>query len=147
QRLDVQVESADAEDVVRELATAGDRPDVVIVNPPRRGITPGTRAGIARLAPSLVAYVSCEPRTLARDISDLSRHGLARREAVPFDMMPLTEEVEALAMLAPGEPPLPEILYEDDALIAVVKAPHEPTTPQGEHAGSLLHRVRRIPGA
>jgi 23S rRNA (uracil1939-C5)-methyltransferase len=147
QRLEVQVEAADAEDIVRELVTSGERPDVVIVNPPRRGISPATRAAIARLAPSLVLYVSCEPWTLARDLSDLGRHGLAVRAVAPFDMMPLTEEVEALATLGPGEPPLPEVLYEDEALIAVVKAPHEPTIPQGEHAGSLLGRVRRKPGA
>jgi 23S rRNA (uracil1939-C5)-methyltransferase len=147
QGIDVQVESADAEDVVRELSTRGERTDVVIVNPPRRGISPGTRAAVARLAPALFLYVSCEPVTLARDLADLSRQGLLPTGVEPFDMMPLTEEVEALATLVPGEPPLPSILHEDEELVAVVKAPHEPTIPQGEHARSLLARVRRIPDA
>jgi 23S rRNA (uracil1939-C5)-methyltransferase len=61
--------------------------------------------------------------------------------------MPLTEEVETLAVLVPGEVPAPEVLYRDEELLAVAKAPHEPTTPQGEHDGSLLHRVKRLGGA
>src|SRR5262249_29871924 len=52
-----------------------------------------------------------------------------------------------LALVVRSEPPLPDILHEDEHFVAVVKAPHEPTTPQGEHPGSLLSRVRRLPGA
>jgi 23S rRNA-/tRNA-specific pseudouridylate synthase len=43
--------------------------------------------------------------------------------------------------------PEPEVLFSDETLIAVAKAPHEPTIPQGEHEGSLLARVRRLPNA
>jgi 23S rRNA (uracil1939-C5)-methyltransferase len=132
---------------VHEAIVASERPDVVVVNPPRRGLSPATRAGIARLAPELVVYVSCEAVTLGRDLADFARHGLALRALTPFDMMPLTEEVESLAILSRAEPPLPEVLHEDEHLVAVVKSPHEPTTPQGEHAGSLLERVRRLEGA
>ena len=144
QRLPVRVEATDAADAVHAAIVASERPDVVIVNPPRRGLSPAARAGIARLAPELVVYVSCEAVTLGRDLADFARHGVALHSLTPFDMMPLTEEVESLAVLVRAEPPSPEIIYQDERLIAVVKPPHEPTTPQGEHAGSLLDRVRRL---
>jgi 23S rRNA-/tRNA-specific pseudouridylate synthase len=85
--------------------------------------------------------------TLGRDLADLARHGLAPRSLSPFDMMPQTEEVESLAVLERAECPLPAVLYQDERLVAVVKSPHEPTIPQGEHGSSLLDRVRRLEGA
>jgi 23S rRNA (uracil1939-C5)-methyltransferase len=147
QRLDLRVDANDAADAVHEAIVASERPNVVIVNPPRRGLSPAVRAGIARLSAELVLYVSCEPVTLGRDLADFARHGLAVRTLTPFDMMPLTEEVESLAVLGRAEPPLPFVLHEDERLIAVMKSAHEPTTPQGEHAGSLLERVRRLDDA
>jgi 23S rRNA (uracil1939-C5)-methyltransferase len=120
---------------------------VVVVNPPRRGLSPATRAGIARLAPELVVYISCEPSTLGRDLADLARHGLSPRSLAPFDMMPLTDEIESLAVLVRAERPVPTVLYEDDELVAVLKAPHEPAIRQGEHTISLLDRVRMLDGA
>jgi 23S rRNA (uracil1939-C5)-methyltransferase len=62
-------------------------------------------------------------------------------------MIPLTDEVETVAVLARGEVPPPRVLYEDGEVLVVDKASHEPTAPQGEYAGSLLARVRQIPGA
>ena len=62
-------------------------------------------------------------------------------------MIPLTEEVEAVAVLCLAEPARPRVLYEDGEILVVDKGPHEPTMPQGEYAGSLLARTRRIPGA
>src|SRR6185369_7878290 len=82
-----------------------------------------------------------------RDLWDLNRLGLGAEKLAPHDMMPLTDEVETLTVLRPTAPPLPEILFEDEALIAVAKVPHESTIPQGEHDGSLLQRVRELPGA
>lgn len=147
QSLDVTVEAADATRATRSFADAARRFDVVIVNPPRRGLSPALRIDLARLSPTLLVYVSCEPATLARDLADLSRRGYAADELRPFDMMPLTREIETVAVLAPSRVPLPEVLFADAELIAVNKAPHEPTTPQGEHESSLLDRVRRLPDA
>jgi 23S rRNA (uracil1939-C5)-methyltransferase len=147
QRLDVRVEATDAADAVHDAIVSAERPDVVIVNPPRRGLSPATRAGIARLSPELVVYISCEPLTLGRDLADFARHGILPRSISPFDMMPQTAEVESLAVLERAEPPLPAVLYQDERLVAVVKSPHEPTIPQGEHSGSLLDRVRRLHAA
>ena len=61
-------------------------------------------------------------------------------------MIPLTDEVETVAVLRRAAVPAPRVLYEDDEILVVDKGPHEPTTPQGEYAGSLLARVRRLPG-
>jgi 23S rRNA (uracil1939-C5)-methyltransferase len=147
QGLELRVEAADAAEAVQRALRDGYQPDVVIVNPPRRGLSAAVREVIPRLSPRLVIYVSCEPLTLARDLADFARRGYAARSVAPFDMMPLTQEVEGLALLVRSEPPLPEIVYEDERFVAVVKSPHEPTTPQGEHPGSLLSRVRRLAGA
>ncbi len=61
-------------------------------------------------------------------------------------MIPLTEEVETVAILEPASPVAPRVLYEDTEAIAVEKTPYEPTIPHPEHPGSLLDRVRRLPG-
>ncbi|HEX4445789.1 MAG TPA: methyltransferase domain-containing protein [Polyangiaceae bacterium] len=128
-------------------ADAPERFDAVVVNPPRRGTTPKVREALARLEPSLVAYVSCDPDTLARDLAHLARLGYAAGAVQPIDMIPLTDEVETVALLARAPIPAAHVLHQDDAVLVVDKAPHEPTVPQGEYAGSLLARVRRIPGA
>jgi 23S rRNA (uracil1939-C5)-methyltransferase len=147
QNLKVTVVAGDAAEHAALLAGRGRRFDAIVVNPPRRGLPPGLRADLARLAPKALVYVSCEPLTLARDLADLARRGMAPESIVPYDMMPLTEEVETLAVLGARAVPLPEVLFADEHLIAVAKAPHEPTTPQGEHLGSLLDRVRMLDGA
>lgn len=139
--------AGDAAVVAADLAADGTRVDAVVVNPPRRGCAPEVRFALAALAPSVIAYVSCDPETLARDLAHLARLGYATEHAQPYDMIPLTDEVETLALLHRAPLPAPRILYEDDTLLAVEKAGHEPTTPQGEYASSLLARVRRLPGA
>lgn len=139
--------AADATQMSVVLASNAEPFGAAVVNPPRTGLTPALRAALAALRPASVHYVSCEPRTLARDLSDLSVRGMLARSVVPFDMMPQTAEVEALVELVPGEPPAPRVLFSDDALIAVEKPPHLPTTPQSEHALSLLDLVRARLGA
>jgi len=147
QQLDeVHAIAGDAADIAADLAGSGARVDAVVVNPPRRGCAPEVRAALAALAPRVAVYVSCDPETLARDLAHLARLGYRTEHARPFDMIPLTDEVETLAVLHRAPPPTPRVLFADDTLIAVEKAAHEPTTPQGEHAGSLLARVRRLPG-
>jgi 23S rRNA (uracil1939-C5)-methyltransferase len=136
----------DAASALGSLAGRGARFDVAVVNPPRRGMEPAARQALARLLPPVIAYVSCDPVTLARDLAHFARLGWLAERLQPLDMIPLTAHVETVAVLRHGEPPLPPVLYEDDDVVAVAKSPHEPTTPQGEHASSLLDRVRRIPG-
>jgi 23S rRNA (uracil1939-C5)-methyltransferase len=121
--------------------------DAVIVNPPRRGLAALVRDLIARAAPRAIAYVSCDPDTLARDLEHLRRLGYAAQQLAPVDMIPQTDEVETFAWLQRAPIPAPSVLYEDDEIIAVDKAPHEPTTPQGEYGSSLLARVHVLDGA
>jgi 23S rRNA (uracil1939-C5)-methyltransferase len=129
----------DAGVVTRGLAADGARWDVVVVNPPRRGLTPEVRRAVATLALARIAYVSCEPTTLARDLAHFARLGWAPSSLRPYDMIPLTDEVETLAILSPAPAPPPVVLHEDDDLVVVAKEAHEAT-----HA--LVTRVRDLVG-
>jgi 23S rRNA (uracil1939-C5)-methyltransferase len=135
-----------SEVLAKSAREPGERSPLLVVNPPRRGIAPLVREQIAQIAPRAIAYVSCDPETLARDLDHLSRAGYAPVSLHPLDMIPLTEEVETVAILEPRTPPVPRIAYQDDEVVIVEKMPHEPTTPQGEYRGSLLARVKRLPG-
>jgi len=135
-----------ASDVTRALTDLSRRHrpfDAAVVNPPRRGVHPSARQALASLGPETIAYVSCDPETLARDLDHLARLGFRATELLPFDMIPLTGHVETLAVLRRAAAPAPRALYEDDDVIAIVKSPHEPTTPQGEHTTSLTRRVQQ----
>jgi 23S rRNA (uracil1939-C5)-methyltransferase len=87
-----------AGDVAAELR-ALDRADVVVLNPPRKGCEPAVLDEAARLGPRVIAYLSCDPDTLARDLALLAGRGYALRSVTPFDMLPHTPHVEALAVL------------------------------------------------
>jgi 23S rRNA (uracil1939-C5)-methyltransferase len=91
--------------------------------------------------------VSCDPDTLARDLDHLARLGFTISTLRPLDMIPLTDEVETIALLRRIGAPVPRVVYEDDEILIVEKGAHEPTTPQSEYASSLLQRARRLPGA
>ncbi|MGD0524985.1 MAG: pseudouridine synthase [Polyangiaceae bacterium] len=147
QGLDVEAECADVSGALRGMVEGRARFDAVAVNPPRRGMSPVAREWLSRLEAPLVAYVSCDPETLARDLDHLARLGYATATLRPLDMIPLTDEVETVALLRRSGVPLPRIAHDSAELLVVEKGPHEPTLPQGEYAGSLLARVRRIPGA
>jgi 23S rRNA (uracil1939-C5)-methyltransferase len=147
QELDVQVECADVGESLRALWQRRERFDAAVLNPPRRGTSPATREWLARLEPRTIVYVACDPETLARDLDHFARLGYAASSLQPLDMIPLTEEVESVAVLHRTSPPAARIVYEDAQILVVEKGPHEPTMPQGEYAGSLLARVRRIAGA
>lgn len=121
--------------------------DAVIVDPPRRGLTPEVRLGITRVGARCLVLISCEPSTLARDLSHLRRLGYAATQALPWDLLPQSEAVESLVCLEPVALLPAQVLYEDQQLIAVDKPAFLPTTPQGEHHSSLLDAVRRLPGA
>lgn len=147
QGLDVEADCSDVASALRSLVEARARFDAVVVNPPRRGTSPVAREWLARLEPAVVVYVSCDPETLARDLDHFGRLGYAATALRPLDMIPLTDEVETVAVLRRSGVPLPRVVYEDRDVIVVDKGPHEPTVPQGEYSGSLLARVRRLPRA
>lgn len=142
----VSTRADDAALAVEDLCDAGERFDAVIVNPPRHGLPKDVREGLARLAPRCVVYVSCDPATLARDLSHLSQLGLRARRVEPFDMMPLSASIECFALLEPAPAPPLRVVYEDEQLLVVDKPPHLPTTPQSGRADSVLSRAMRERG-
>ena len=147
QGLPVRAEAADVSVSLRRLAEDRTPFLAAVVNPPRRGMSPLARELIARLDVATLAYVSCDPDSLARDLDHLSRLGFTVSTLRPLDMVPLTEEVETIALLRRVGAPMPKVAYEDEEVLIVEKGPHEPTAPHFEYASSLLHRARRLPGA
>lgn len=85
------------EDVLPSLPLAG--ASVVVVNPPRSGLAPSVAGALADARPPCLLYVSCDPRTLARDLAVWRRAGLELRGVTPYDLMPQTPHVEALAVV------------------------------------------------
>jgi 23S rRNA (uracil1939-C5)-methyltransferase len=147
QGLTVEAVCADVASALRTLNGRRRQFDAAVVNPPRRGTSPAAREELARLGPTVIVYVSCDPETLARDLAHFARLGYETTSLQPLDMIPLTEEVETVAVLRRAVAPTPAVLYDDEGALVVDKSPHEPTTPQADHGGSLLARVRRIAGA
>jgi 23S rRNA (uracil1939-C5)-methyltransferase len=146
QSLALRAVAADAAAFLEAATRAGERYDAVLVNPPRRGLAQPLRVALGRLAPSVLAYVSCNPVTLARDLWQLQGSGLVASRVEPLDMIPWSEAVEALCWLAPAEPPPPRVLFEDERWLAIDKAPHQPlVAASSERDRSLVSRVRRLP--
>jgi len=79
-----------------------DHAAIVALNPPRKGCAPAVLAATAALRPRAIAYLSCAPDTLVRDLAALAGLGYATRTLTPFDMLPHTPHVEALAVLTPA---------------------------------------------
>ena len=85
------------------MAEAGEKADVVIMDPPRSGSTEEFMDSIAKMGAKKVVYVSCNPETLARDLAYMKKLGYKAKEAVGFDMFPATEHVETVVLLSKGE--------------------------------------------
>jgi 23S rRNA (uracil1939-C5)-methyltransferase len=145
--LPVRAEAADVASALRRFSERKTPFDAAVVNPPRRGISPLARELLAGLEVPLIAYVSCDPDTLARDLDHLLRLGYGITTLRPLDMIPLTDEVETIALLRRSGPAAPKVLWEDEEILIVEKGAHEPTTPQGEYQSSLVARARKLPGA
>lgn len=89
-----------AEMVVPELLERkGFSPEVVIIDPPRKGSDEKTLSAILKANPEKIVYVSCNPATLARDARFLADGGYNLQKVVPVDMFPHTEHVESVALL------------------------------------------------
>lgn len=74
------------------------KPDIVLVDPPRAGLDKAVVDGILKLNPRLIAYVSCDPSTLARDAARLVNGGYKLREVTPFDLFPQTYHIESICL-------------------------------------------------
>ena len=93
----------DAADIAAKLEADGLRPDVITVDPPRKGLAPEVIASIAGMAPKRVVYVSCDPATLGRDIKIFAGLGYRAARACAVDMFPGTRHVETVVLLSKGE--------------------------------------------
>ena len=84
-----------AEDVIPHLEA---KPDLVLVDPPRAGLEKRVLDGILKLNPQMIAYVSCDPSTLARDARRLINGGYRLKEVTPFDLFPQTYHIESISL-------------------------------------------------
>jgi tRNA/tmRNA/rRNA uracil-C5-methylase (TrmA/RlmC/RlmD family) len=87
--------------VERGLAKLPKRTDLVVLDPPRSGAGKEVVAGVLARRPRAVAYVACDPAALARDLGTAARHGYAPTSIRGFDLFPMTQHVECVAILAP----------------------------------------------
>ena len=95
---------ADAAEAAARLESEGLRPDVVTVDPPRKGLAPEVIASIAGMGPERVVYVSCDPATLGRDVKRFADFGYRADRACAVDMFPGTRHVETVLLLSQQKP-------------------------------------------
>lgn len=88
-----------AEQVVPALYAEGLKADVVVLDPPRKGCDQALLETLVEMRPARLVYVSCNPKTLARDLAWLTDHGFVLEQATPVDMFPHTMHVETVALL------------------------------------------------
>jgi 23S rRNA (uracil1939-C5)-methyltransferase len=87
------------------LPSLDEKPDVVVVDPPRAGLAPKALDAVARMQPEVIAYVSCDPSTLARDAKRLCQKGYRLTRVQPFDMFPQTYHVECVVLMTRVDKP------------------------------------------
>ena len=90
---------ADAGQAAARLAAEGLRPDVIMLDPPRKGCDETTLSAVVQMSPRRVVYVSCNPSTAARDAAWLEEHGYHAEKVQPVDLFPRTRHVEAIVSL------------------------------------------------
>lgn len=93
----------DAGQAALELEKNGVRPDVITVDPPRKGLNADAIEAIAGLNPRCLVYISCDPATLARDVAQLKEKGFALQSAQAADLFPRCAHVETVVLLSKGE--------------------------------------------
>jgi len=91
---------ADAGEAAARLAAEGLRPDVIMLDPPRKGCDETTLSAVVQMSPRWVVYVSCNPSTAARDAAWLGQHGYRAEKAQPVDLFPRTKHVETVCLLS-----------------------------------------------
>ena len=89
----------DAGKAALELEETGIRPDVIVVDPPRKGLNADTIEALHRMSPRRIVYVSCDPATLARDVALLKERGYALQSAQAADLFPRCAHVESIVCL------------------------------------------------
>ena len=93
----------DAGEAALELERQGVKADVVVVDPPRKGLNADAIEALARFAPRRIVYVSCDPATLGRDVALLKERGYAVKNAMAADLFPRCAHVESIVCLTKEE--------------------------------------------
>ncbi len=124
---------ADASEAAEKLEKDGVKPDVVILDPPRKGCSADVLDTAARMSPGKIVYISCDPATLARDCAVLEKLGYKVGAVCPVDMFPACGHVETVALLVKLPPDdvikvkldmseLPVSIHDGDATYPEIKA-------------------------
>ena len=100
--------AGDCGKIVKDLVAKGEKADVVIVDPPRKGCSEDLLDLIGEINPKRVVYISCNSATLARDVAILNEKGYTMTKCTPVDMFPHTSHVETIVLLSK--------LYPDDRI-------------------------------
>lgn len=118
-----------AEKIAPAVSSNGNKPDVVILDPPRKGCDTVLLDTVLKVKPKKIVYVSCKPSTLARDLKYLQTKGYAVQKITPVDMFPATSHVETVVKLVRKTPDayidLKLDMYELDLTASEVKATYQ----------------------
>ena len=90
---------ADAGEAALRLEKEGIHPDIITVDPPRKGLNSDAIEAISRMSPKRLVYVSCDPATLARDVALLKERGFRVEQVVAADLFPKCSHIESIALL------------------------------------------------
>ena len=102
--VNISFRQGDAGEFMEAMAEAGEKADVVFMDPPRSGSSEKFLNSVIKLSPKKIVYISCNPETLARDLKYLTKHGYEAKSAVPVDMFSWTEHVETVVLLSQQKP-------------------------------------------
>ena len=91
---------ADASEAAKRFADEGVKPDVIVVDPPRKCVSMDVIEAMAEMTPARIVYVSCDPATLARDVKLLTQRGYRFVKAEAFDLFPRCAHVETVCLLS-----------------------------------------------
>ena len=94
---------ADAGQAATQLAAEGLHPDIVMLDPPRKGCDKATLSAVVRMAPRRVVYVSCNPATAARDAAWLEKNGYHTEKVQPVDLFPRTKHCECVLLMSKSQ--------------------------------------------
>ena len=94
---------ADAGQAATQLAAEGLHPDIVMLDPPRKGCDEATLSAVVRMAPRRVVYVSCNPATAARDAAWLEQNGYHAEKVQPVDLFPMTKHCECVLLMSKAQ--------------------------------------------
>ena len=89
----VDLYEAEAEEVIPSLEGPV---DILVMDPPRAGLAPAVHDALGKLMPKQIAYISCDPATLARDVKKILQKGYEWESVTPFDLFPQTGHVESV---------------------------------------------------